>query len=242
MLHHHYRQWDIDGTLVRSPGAGRRAMLAAGRQLFGEHFATPPALDTAGWIDLLIWRETARHNGLDAEATLEDFRSTYAAQLREELSTRTRAAALPGVQALIERLEGVSGLTQGLLTGNFPEAGRLKLDAAGIDPGRFGVCAWGHEAETRRELVPLALERHRETTGHAIAPEHVVIIGDTPRDVDCARHSGCRCIAVATGGFDRSALERAGADLAVETLADSQPILEFILGAAAARAAQSEAK
>ncbi len=219
--------WDIDGTLTRSFGAGRRAMEAAGRDLFGDEF-TLGEIEMSGWTDLMIWREVVRINGIDAEE-LPSFRRLYEKRLRNEFESRARPALMPGVRDLHERLGGVDGLVQGLLTGNFPETGRMKIAYAGLDPDRFVVCAWGHDADSRRELVPIAIDRHHATTGERIEPERVVIIGDTPRDVDCARHNGCRSIAVATVTFSIEELRDARPDLAVESLEDGERIVEFIL-------------
>ena len=130
---------------------------------------------------------------------------------------------------LIERLAKRSELTLGVLSGNYPETGRLKLAAAGLDPDRFTVCAWGSEAPSRPELIPVALERYRAHTGRALPASSVVVIGDTPHDVACARAHGCRALAVATGGYTTEELAPAGADLVLASLAPAEPVERWIL-------------
>ena len=222
--------WDIDGTLMRSHGAGPRAMLAAGRDLFGERFSLG-SIEMSGWIDAMIWRAVIEQSGIEeADHHLPSFREEYARRLRHEYETNGKPRVMPGVRALFERLDATDGLVQGLLTGNFPETGRIKIEYAGLDPDGFRVCAWGSDAESRRELVAVALDRHHAATGARLEPERVVLIGDTPRDIDCAQHNGCRCVAVATGTFSYAELVAAGGDLVVETLEDADRIVEFILG------------
>ncbi len=222
--------WDIDGTLIRSHGAGPRAMLAAGRDLFGERFALG-SLDMSGWLDLMIWRLAVDESGIkDADRHLPSFRKEYERRLRDEYENNQKPDIMPGVHALYERLDTIDGLEQGLLTGNFPETARIKIEYAGLDPDEFRVCAWGNDAESRRELVPIALDRHHAATGLRVSPERVVVIGDTARDIDCAQHNGCRCVAVSTGNISFADLEAAGGDLVVETLEDTDRIVDFILG------------
>src|SRR4029079_15724715 len=103
-----------------------------------------------------------------------------------------------GVAAALATIGGDASATLGLVTGNYARAVPLKLRAVGIDPAQFVVGAFGDDAPTRPELVRLAIDRWRARGAHP-DPARVVVIGDTPRDVDCARKNGCRSVAVATG-------------------------------------------
>ena len=93
----------------------------------------------------------------------------------------------------------------------------------------FPVTAWGSDGKTRRELPPLAMSRHEALTGSVLDPQQVVIIGDTPHDVDCARASGCRSLAVATGRYGADDLAASGADLVVEDLSRTESLVKWIL-------------
>jgi len=219
--------FDIDGTLLLTEGCGVASMTGAGRELFGPGF-TFEGVEVSGRLDTLIWRDLCDRNGIAESAALHDrFRARYGQLLAENLSRDPLARALPGVGPLLQGLRQREDVVLGLLTGNYPETGRLKVAAAGIDPDQFIVSAWGVDGPSRRDLPPVAMRRHRELIGREIAPDRVVIIGDTPHDVDCARHNGCRVIAVGTGRFATAELRAVGADLAVETLEDTQ-VEEFL--------------
>jgi phosphoglycolate phosphatase-like HAD superfamily hydrolase len=223
--------FDIDGTLLLTEGCGVASMTGAGRELFGPHF-TFDGVDVSGRLDTLIWRDLCARNGVeDTQENHARFRGRYGQLLAENLRRDPLARALPGVGPLLRSLRQREDVVLGLLTGNYPETGRLKVAAAGIDPDQFLVAAWGIDGSSRRQLPPVAMRRHRELIGREIAPELVVIIGDTPHDVDCARHNGCRVIGVGTGRFDASALRACGAHLAVESLEDDQVELFLHAGA-----------
>ncbi|MDG1978364.1 MAG: HAD hydrolase-like protein, partial [Phycisphaerales bacterium] len=114
------------------------------------------------------------------------------------------------------------------------ETGRLKIEAAGLDPDHFRFGAWGSEAELRRGLPPLAIRRAAEELGLAVDPHQTVIVGDTPADIDCAHHNGCRVIAVATGRFTEDQLRPHGADVLLPDLSDLARFQEAVDTALAA--------
>ena len=99
---------------------------------------------------------------------------------------------------------------------------------AGLQVFFFVVNAWAGDAPDRRGLVPVAMRRFAERTGAPVAGERVVIIGDTPADIDCAHASGARCLAVATGHFSADTLRAAGADLVADDLRDTERLLAWI--------------
>jgi phosphoglycolate phosphatase-like HAD superfamily hydrolase len=221
--------FDIDGTILLTQGAGVKAMQDAGRDLYGQHF-TIDGIEFSGRLDTLIWADLTQRNGVENTDHEHDrFRAAYGAKLAERLRTNPTAQLLPGVKALVEALDEADHATIGLLTGNYPETGRLKIQAAGLDPDLFKVNAWGCDGRARRDLPPLAMERHRQLVGRPITGESVVIIGDTPHDIDCARTHGCRSIGVATGAFSVADLQEIGADLTVPTLADTDGLLRWLL-------------
>jgi phosphoglycolate phosphatase-like HAD superfamily hydrolase len=131
------------------------------------------------------------------------------------------------VLSLLPWLRARRDVRLGLLTGNYPETGLLKLRVAGIEPSWFEVAAWGDMAATRPALVPLALAQLPLPAVHA---RDVIVIGDTPRDVHCAKENGALCVAVATGGNTRAELEDSGADLVLDDLRDGGPILRLAFG------------
>ena len=114
----------------------------------------------------------------------------------------------------------------GLLTGNFARGAAIKLGHFGLFE-RFAFGAFGDDHVDRRDLVPVALDAARRSGVHVESPARVVIIGDTPLDVECAHAHGARAVAVATGPFSPTDLERAGADLILETLEDQERLLQW---------------
>jgi len=220
--------WDIDGTLLQTEGAGRDAMSEAGRDLQGRPFAME-AVTTSGRLDPEIWSDVARAHGLANAAGLEpQFRKAYHGRLKIRLAQGAPARPLPGARDLVEELEGRAHFVQGLLTGNYPETGQLKLRSAGLDPERFAVQAWGSDAGRRPDLVPVALERAAELFGVRPDPRDVIVIGDTPSDVACAAEHGCRSLAVGTGTFDVAELQHCSPNWVQPDLSDVTAILTWL--------------
>ena len=223
--------FDIDGTILLTGGEGIKAFEDAGKELYGGHF-TLDGVDFSGRLDALIWNDLLQRNKVPEHLHHEQtFRDAYGRHLHARLRPPHITRLLPGVRDLVERLHADAAVTLGLLTGNYPETGRLKVQSAGLDPELFPVAAWGCEGKIRRDLPPVAIQRYQHHTGRRVAAGEVIIIGDTPHDVDCARHSGCRSIAVATGAFKVDQLRASGADLAVENLADTARLMRWILEA-----------
>jgi phosphoglycolate phosphatase len=220
--------FDIDGTLLLTGGAGQRAMMRA----FADTYGIPDALqrvEVAGRTDRIIMRDALALSGQEFdEEGLADFRERYCRLLHEELAVNGngRRGVLPGVGPLLDALAGRADVTLALLTGNFRDSAEIKL--AYFDLWRyFAWGAFGEEAFERHLLLPIALERHRSIAG-PIDPGRVIIIGDTPHDVDCAHRGGARALAVATGHYDAATLRACAADAVVDDLTDTSGILRFI--------------
>ncbi|HVZ94048.1 MAG TPA: HAD family hydrolase [Phycisphaerales bacterium] len=223
--------FDIDATLITTARCGIEAMGRAGRALFGESF-DEGRVAYAGRLDPVIMRELLDVHGVAPTAeTLDTFRREYRTHLNELFSQGWYASACPGVHALIDRLEREPTVTLGLLTGNYPETGSIKLRACGIEPDRFAIRVWADDARgsppARTDLPPVGIARFRER--HSRDPRSVVIIGDTPHDVACARAHRCRSLAVATGQFKLDELRAAGADHAVPDLSGTEEIAAWLL-------------
>lgn len=223
----HHAPWlvlfDIDGTLIQSGRAGVRGMNAAFSRLYGAEAALA-GIPIAGRTDRAIVSDALRAIGRDPTADeIVRLREAYVADLRVEIvkPVADPSGVLPGVEALLDALAGRAGMHVGLLTGNFELGARVKLGHFDLWR-RFAFGAFGDEHTDRRALVPVAIARAREAGAPAIPAERVVVIGDTPLDVDCARAHGARAVAVATGPFDRAALEAAGADVVVDTLEEAR--------------------
>ena len=222
--------FDIDGTLLQSQHAGMHAMVDAFEELhIGKTFSFD-GIDIAGRLDTLIWHDMVRrHEVADDADSHELFRETYQRHLAKRLQENNTVKAFHGVVELVDRLVQEPNVELGLLTGNYPATGRLKVEFAGLSHDHFTVNAFAGEGATRRDLPPIALRRYREMHGRDIERERVVIIGDTPHDVDCAHHNGCLCLAVATGQFTAAQLRECKADHVVESLSPVEPIVRWLL-------------
>ena len=200
--------FDIDGTLLWSDGAGRRAMERALTHVFGSAGSSEYRYD--GKTDRQIVRELMRgegHEDAHIDGGMERLVGAYLEGLRTELADGTRTVrVLPGVPELLDALEARADVVLGLLTGNIEEGAAAKLGAAGIDIGRFRVNAFGSDHEHRPELPAVAQARARALLGLDVHGPRIVIIGDTPADIECGRSLGARAIGVATGRYDVEAL------------------------------------
>jgi phosphoglycolate phosphatase-like HAD superfamily hydrolase len=138
---------------------------------------------------------------------------------------------MPGVPSLLDALDERDDVALGLLTGNLALGARAKLEAVGIDPDRFLVGAYGSDHELRPELPAIAQRRASEQLGVEIQGRDVVVIGDTPADVQCGRAIGARAIGVATGRFSTEALASHGAVAVFEDLSDTDAVVDAIMSA-----------
>lgn len=217
--------FDIDGTLLRGYGAGWRSFQRAAVTVMGER-CREVEVPVSGAIDPWILEQVAARAGYVLDDRLRaEFRRVYGEALLDEVAkAERRIAALPGVHELLAQLREQRIATLGLLTGNYAHTGTIKLRAVGIDPGWFEVAAWGDMARDRPGLIPVALAQ----LPHELPPEHVIVVGDTPRDVDCAMRNGACCVAVATGGSPRGELQAAGAHVVLDDLRDPAPLLALL--------------
>jgi phosphoglycolate phosphatase len=219
--------FDIDGTILLTGGAGYRAMARAAVEVFGRDLPWHD-IDSAGSLDPLILNEALQREGVQAtRAEREAFKEHYTRFFPAELK-RHPLRVMPGVLDIITSLSESTSHVVGVLTGNYEPTARLKVEAAGIAWSHFGVGAFGDEAATRAGLVPIALSRYKKLYGAEIAPDRVVIVGDTPKDVACAHASNCLAFGVGTGKFTTEALLEAGADAVSPHLKDPSPLLEFL--------------
>ena len=166
----------------------------------------------------------------EVERRLPRLWKCYTKLLDVELQT-AKVRVFPGVLRLLDFIEKQGGdALLGLLTGNIDVGAQRKVDAAGIGFARFAVGAYGSDSEHRNELPEVALERAEALTGVRFTGESLVIVGDTPADVECAAHLGARTVAVATGVYERDELEAYGPDVLFDTFEDTEAVWAAIAG------------
>src|SRR5881628_547789 len=226
--------FDIDGTLLWTNGAGRRAIH---RALLDEAGTAGPITTYRfdGKTDPQIVRELlslAGHPDASDDALIAAVCLRYVEHLRVELDRPTQTTkVLAGIEELLAGLEPHEAAERalvGLLTGNVAPGAALKLRSAGLDPERFRVGAYGSDSARRAELPAVAAGRAAALTGATFAGSDVIIVGDTPDDVACGRPIGARSVAVATGSYDVPALRATGATYVFETLVDTAAVLDAI--------------
>lgn len=220
--------FDIDGTLLRTGGAGRRSM----RRAFGELFGRPDILDDMdfrgmtdplileGGLQLLGEQPTPEHITALTEA--------YLRALAVEVPASASYEVLPGVRGLLRRLSGHERLAMGLGTGNSQAGARTKLSHGDIwHPFAFG--GFGDDHRDRVEVIRAGAARGARALATSLPECRVVIIGDTPKDAHAALGIGGACLGVLTGGYTEDELRAAGAEWVVPDLRHAS-VLPALLG------------
>lgn len=221
--------FDVDGTLITTGGVGRRAMEGAFGERYGESRAST-SFPFDGMTDRLIARRGLTLLGVDpTDAAIDDLLAAYVRLLEVEVARaddakyRLHAGIAEALTVAHEHGMGV-----GLGTGNTREGARIKLSRVGIYE-KFAFGGFGSDSEDRAVLIRRGAERGAEHLGVPFADCRVVVIGDTPKDVDAARAVGAESLGVGTGGFPTHELESHGATHAFDSLA-SPGALDAMLG------------
>ena len=221
--------FDVDGTLINTGGAGSRAFSKAMENVCG----VPDGLRNVrldGKTDYLILREALEKAGKQNETQVEEclFNEYLSLLEREIASNRSEYEVLPGVLNLLERLEVDSGFILGLGTGNVEPGARAKLEPGGLNRF-FGFGGYGSDHLDRTDLINTAIERGLKTTSRG-SFDAVIVIGDTPRDIIHGHETGAAVLAVSTGSYSLSELERCAPEKALPDLKDTKLVIEFLNG------------
>lgn len=222
--------FDIDGTLLLSGRAGLRAMTRAFAQTFnitdafaGQHFG--------GRTDSYLVSNALQNAGMpDTPEAHQRFRENYIPLLAEEIQQpgTGHKGLMPGARELLDALHDFEDVHLALLTGNYREAAEIKLQHFEIwDYFEWG--AFSDDHADRNALVPIARRRAETYDIPPAAIDRIIVIGDTPHDIECARVAGARSVAVATGGFTVDQLRAAGADEVVADLSDTDAVVAMLI-------------
>jgi len=215
--------FDIDGTLVLTGGAGGRAMTRAFEDLYGVSNAFG-GVPFNGRTDAWILSQAAANHGVSPDA-LHAFKPLYLEYLAVELEKPgPRKGVMPGVRELLDSLSLRDDVFLALLTGNFEQGARIKLEH--FDLWRYFPCgAFGDTVHDRNRLLPVALASVEGFGGQRADAADAVIIGDTPLDVGVALSGGARAVAVATGSHTTHELHTCGAHAVFEDFSDLDAVL-----------------
>lgn len=210
--------FDIDGTLIASGGAGEKAFGRVCEHEFGVSDATG-RLHFAGRTDPAIVRDFFRQHGI--EPSPENFRrflDRYVFSL-DHLLGHLQGRVLPGVTMMLRALRALPAPpVVGLLTGNIRLGAQIKLGHFQLWQ-HFELGGFGDDHEDRNEIARVARGRGEQRVGRALRGEEILVIGDTPRDIECGRAIGARVLAVATGSYPLEQLQREEPCWVVPTLA-----------------------
>lgn len=218
--------FDIDGTLIDPGGAGRRSVKEAFYEIFSIRDAFA-GTTLAGKTDIQIIKEGLSNHGLPfGNGILSSILSRYVENLKTEIHN-PRGYIKPGVLELLDALETADRYWLGLLTGNIEQGARIKLGAFGLNR-YFPVGAFGDDNEDRNGLLPIAVEKIRKVKHIDIKYSDCIVIGDTPKDVECSKPFGATAIAVATGPYSYESLLETGADYVLRDLSGAIKVINTI--------------
>jgi phosphoglycolate phosphatase-like HAD superfamily hydrolase len=223
--------WDVDGTLVRAGDLGAAVFDVALQAVLG---AKPEArIRMSGKTDPQIVREYLVGMGVAETDGLVDavLRSAEGHLAAAAAAGRLKAggAACPGTAAVLALLADDRRVVSTLLTGNTAPNALLKVAAFGLDRWLdLSLGAYGSDESDRNRLVPVALGRLAAQRGVRLDPSATWVVGDTPRDLECARVAGARCLLVATGRYSFTELSAMGADAVLEDLADAPAVARLL--------------
>ena len=221
--------FDIDGTLLRDGIASKIAFARALRETYN---TTGPIQEFkfAGMTDPECVSSIMRLAGVEDSVIYQrrdECLRRYVELLSSEMREHNDGHLFPGVRELLERLNKLDRVLVGLLTGNVLRGAELKLKRWNLEPYfRFG--AFGDDHEDRAVLAQIALEKAKSLSGRAFTGAETTVIGDTPKDIACARAIGARAVAVATGSVGRAELEAAGPDVLLDSFENHDVALRAI--------------
>ncbi|QEK12768.1 hypothetical protein FQB35_10745 [Crassaminicella thermophila] len=211
--------WDIDGTLINSRGCGRKAMEEAFCSIFGIEKAFND-INMAGRLDAIILKDALyKHGIVDVDMTL--FFDTYCNILENILMKKDYIKILPGIEKILESGSEYHNFFHALGTGNIEKGARIKLKAYDLNK-YFPVGGFGDEELERWQIIHKAVESAQAFHNITYDKENIYVIGDTPRDIECAKILGVKSIAVATGSHSLEELMEHLPDYLFESFEDTE--------------------
>ena len=226
--------WDIDGTLIRSVrmGAYKDYTIPVLEEIFGTAGRLAD-MQVSGMTDLQILYEALNHEGFtqdDIFARIQVLGPRLTEEARRVTGNGTQFfEVLPGVRETLEALAEHPRYESALVTGNIESMAQLKMQLVGLDQFFTLPGAFGDESHNRRDLPARAAERIRKHLQLDLAPEQFIVIGDTPNDIDCARHFGARAVSVGTGrSFSATEILACKPDALLPDLSDVELVLKTL--------------
>ncbi len=221
--------FDIDGTLITGHGVPKKLALEIIQKHF-PGFENGQQVQFNGMTDPLIVQQVLAANnhkiGLD-DPIINVILDEFLDKLKTHVTPKNPPTILPGVQELLEACNQNNNLFIGLVTGNMMRGAKIKLSAAGLN-NYFVIGAFGSDHWNRNHLPPIAIDRAKQYFEQAFLKENIWIIGDSPKDVECAKVNGLKCLAVLTGKIEKDVMFNAGADVVMKDLSDLDEFFTII--------------
>lgn len=219
--------FDIDGTLISAGGAGTRSLNLAFKEVL-EISDAFKNFEMAGKTDIQIIKEGLIIHGIKpTPLMIKKLIKSYIKNLSIEINNNSKHLK-KGVPQFLNFIKNELRFPTGLLTGNIEKGARIKLEAFSLNPF-FPFGAFGSDHEDRNHLLPIAIERFFRIYKRKISFNQCIIIGDTPRDVECAKLYGAKVIAVATGPYKEEELQKTEADFVIKDLTQIKKSLKFLI-------------
>ena len=219
--------FDIDGTLLISRGIGREAKRRAMQECFGQTGDLDSHIfgGKTDWGILADLLAPHGHSASDIGRHMPAYEAAMARHMRE-ISGAYTADPCPHAMELVQSLRGRDDTLIGLVTGNTSMTAAIKLEMAGYAPDWFVIGAYGNESPDRDDLTRLARQRAGEHLGRDLNGAELIVIGDTPADIQAARAIDAVAVAVCTGYAERDSLIGCDPDF---LLADLSAFMELVL-------------
>ncbi|KAL3485245.1 hypothetical protein BJX62DRAFT_243159 [Aspergillus germanicus] len=244
--------FDIDGTLCRSEDMSVDAYYACISDIVGKPIThTNTTVNLHGRTDLGLLHDVLDYHTVDNKpSVIEQFFQLHPSYLQKSLDKGLLSVPCPGAKETLEWLatrtdteksnKSSPNLRIGLMTGNSCLNALLKLTAAGINTSLFDLCisAFGDTHMDRLSLIQDSMAKLRAIDGRNFQESKVIVVGDTPLDIECAKQAGCAVVAVASGNYGMDDLAVLGPDHACVRISESKAYLDSCL-AASVQAAQA---
>ena len=221
--------FDIDGTLIKSGGAGRKSLDATFKEFYGLDNASK-GIDPHGKTDPIIMREIfmKKLGRKPSDYELNKVFGRYLDYLEHFISKLDGYEVLPGVPQFLETLIKRNSLL-GLATGNVERGAKIKLAPSGLLK-YFSFGGYSSDSEIRTEIVRIAIERgKRKAAQMGEKVSYIYVVGDTHHDIICAKEVNAISVAVATGVYSEEKLLEYSPDFVFKNFSNIEELI-FKLG------------
>lgn len=223
--------FDIDGTLINlKKGVAAPIFFKAIKEVLGLEIDSNIHIDFAGRTDYGILSYIFKSHNFSTEIEHQKMEEIYEKIFEDfkQLLSSDSIKVLDGVPRLINLLSQNQDLKLGLVTGNFKKNALLKLEMCGLDK-YFSFGAFGDFLPNRLDLPKIALQNANSLNGNIFKNKNTLVVGDTHRDIQSAKHNKMKSLAVSTGGSNYSDLIKFEPDAIFENFEDSLNVYNTIL-------------